>query len=668
MRKMKKIILGCMAFACVAFAGAGAALETSVADAAEVAYQYVDTAMYVKFSNQNKEAGEFNVSVILPEYDYTGTPNDWYAFGSLDVAPIFEELGFFDNILIGEKTLREWGCTSFFVNSIGYGAGEPQNQMTFHCQADPVLWNEALASGELKIPTYDSATNTISEGSAVTVKEGTLIPGYTGLISNGIVYRASATYIGRPGQFDYSWYTVGQTDIDSIKYVTDWDENYQNAYLGISLEGDDYLGDGSVEEINQNMKHPFNANPNMFVNNILVNGEEEKVQFYGLYNHGNGGEGHFSLSIKVKKEDCVTITIPKGTLFPSRATNELRKLNAAFPHVWFATQTDKTFYMMNGELLTYADFAVSELKDYKSDYGYFRTDEAEQRAQIIEVATTAIKAAATEDDAKVLLEKAKADIDALKTAAQYADEELAVDKAAARSEVENYLSDVTYFAEQAAERLAAIETGLTGIASAKNIQEINSAVANAKETIDALQTRATIAEAAKAELDAYKADVEYRAQEQEIRVNAIALAKAAIDSSATQADVIEAVAAAKATIDELKSAEEYLDQTLETKRQETLAAVNAEKAKIDYDWYAEADHTAINELYYQAKATIAIAETEEEMTAALQTFKAEIAKLDKREPKKDEVEKGCMASIGSASVVFGVMAMLGVVLVKRKEK
>ena len=665
MRKIKKIILGCMALACVAFAGAGIGMETSYVQAEEVAYESVDTSMFVTFGSENQAEGQFNISIVLPQYDYTGTPNAWYSFGDKQIAPIFEELGFFDNIMIGEKTLREWGCTSFFSNSVGYGEYEPQNHMIFRCQADPVLWNEAISSGELTIPKYDVSTGLMGDGASVTIKEGTVIPGYTYLMGTSkLVYRAATTYVASPGQYSYSWLTIGKTDIDSIKYVTGWDENYNNAYIGVSLKGDDFLGDGSVLEIDQNCKHPFTANPNMFENSILVNGEEDMVRLYGLYNHGEGGAGHYSFVINVKKEDCVSITIPKGTLFPARAVREMKSINAAYAHIWYETQTDKTFYMMNGTLLTYADYAALQLEEYKAEEGYFRAEEAAQRAQIVATASVAIKASATEDEANALLEQAKAAIDALKTAAQYADEELADDKADARAEVEAYCADVTYLAEEAAERLAAMEAGLAGIAAAKNVEEIAEAVATAKAAMDELPAKAMVIDLAKAVLDAYKAEVEYRDQEAAIRAEAISTAKTAIDNATTHAAVNEAVETAKATIDELKSAAEYVDQALETKRAEISTAVNTEKAKLDYDLYTTEDQAKINQLYNDAKSVIATAESEEEMNTALQTFKTEIAKLEQLK-KMDAT--GCKASIGGASAVVGLIAMLGAVLMKRKE-
>ena len=673
MNKIKNIILGCAALGCIALAGVGvSSMQSEVKTAtAETTTNYtvVDTAMFVKFSNEYVPNGNFNVGIVLPEYDFTGAPNGYFSFGEKDLASMLDELGFFDNIMIAEKTLREWGCTSLYSNTVGFGEGEPQNQIVFRCHADPEIWNTAVENGEVVIPTY--ANGVMSDGSKVTVKEGALIPGfmYFSGIENATVYRASMTYIGAPSQYSYSWYTVGQTDIESLQYTTDWDENYNNAYLGVSLVGDDYLGDGEQEAVNEDYKHPFSGNSNIFVNSILVNGEKEKLSFYSLYNLGEKGKGYLSFVIEVPQEECVSITIPKGTLFPARAVNDLRKVNAAFAYIMYETQTDKTFYMMDGVFVTYADYKLAELESYKAEEGYFRAEEEAQRLAIVEEATSAIKALTEESDIDEVLVKALSDIDALKTAAQYADEELAEVKASANAEIKNYLSDVVYLDEQQAQKVAAVEAGLGAVVAAKSEEEITQAVVDAKAAMDEIATRATILDAAKAELDAYKADVEYREQEASVRAENIATAKAKIDSATSQAAVEEAVAEAKAAIDELKSAAELVNDALENSRKEANTAVNTEKAKVNYDLYTTENQMKINELYKAAKDTLVTANSKEEMDVAVETFKTELAKLPKEAPQEEEKPAtSCMASLSGMSAVLGLMTMLGFAVISRKKE
>ena len=91
----------------------------------------------------------------------------------------------------------------------------------------------------------------------------------------------------------------------------------------------------------------------------------------------------------------------------------------------------------------------------------------------------AARAAAEEEEKNLAAQEelffaeAKKAIDALKTAAQYADEELAAVKSAAVAELEGYKADVAYLAEEAAVRAAAIEAGLAAVVAASNVEEIN---------------------------------------------------------------------------------------------------------------------------------------------------------------------------------------------------
>lgn len=673
MNKIKNIILGFAALGCIALAGAGVSsmqseVKTATAETT-TSYTVVDTAMFVKFSNEYVPNGNFNINIALPQYDYTGLPNGYYSFGDKDLGGMLNELGFFDNIMIGEKTLREWGCTSLYSNTVGFGVGEPANQITFRCHADPEIWSAAIDNGEVVIPVY--ANGVMSDGSRVTIKEGTLIPGfeYFSGVANATMYRADVPYVGAPSQYPYSWYTVGQTEIDGLQYTTGWDTTYNNAYLGVSLEGDDYLGVGEQEVLNENSQHPFSGNKNFFTNSILVNGEAKKVSFYGLFDLGEKGKGYYSFVIKVPQEECVSVTIPKGTLFPSRAINNLRKVNADFAYIMYETQSDKTFYLINGEFITYKDYKIAELNSYKAEEGYFRAEEEAQRLAIVETATLAIQALTVEKDMDEVFAQAMTDIDALKTAAQYADEELADVKASANAEIENYLSDVVYLDEQQAQKVAAVEAGLGAVLAAKSEEEIAQAVVDAKAAMDEIVTKTTILDAAKAELDAYKADVEYREQEASVRAENIATAKAKIDSATSQAAVEEAVAEAKAAIDELKSAAELVNDALENSRKEANIAVNTEKAKVNYDLYTAENQMKINELYKAAKDTLVTANSKEEMDVAVETFKTELAKLPKEAPQeKEQPATSCIASLGGMSAVFGLMTMAGFAVIARKKE
>ena len=126
--------------------------------------------------------GNFNVCVTLPQFDFTETA-DQVQIPGVDLATVFDEFGFFDNVKIGEKTLRELGCTQFYNNQISFGIGEPQYIIRLFLHADPAILMEAVNNGEVVFG--DNQT-------PVTAAKGTIIPGYNYLYGgeDAVVYRA----------------------------------------------------------------------------------------------------------------------------------------------------------------------------------------------------------------------------------------------------------------------------------------------------------------------------------------------------------------------------------------------------------------------------------------------------------------------------------------------
>jgi hypothetical protein len=288
---------------------------------------------------------------------------------------------------------------------------------------------------------------------------------------------------------------------------------------------------------------------------------------------------------------------------------------------------------------------------------------------------------------------AKAGIDALKSAAQYADEELAGEKAAAKSEIEDYLADTAYLEEQATVRAEAVAAGLEAVVAAKNSEEIALAVTTAKAAIDALETKASIVDAAKAELDAYKAEEGlYREAQATERAGYIATAESAIDNATTQVAVVEAVATAKAAIDTLKTdaeltAEEQdeANRVLAGEKEVALEKINELKASVVYTKYTAENQAKINDLYKTAKSLVEDALTSEEINAAYAAFETELNKVPQIEENgdgnndvtpDDESNAGMdiMAQLGCTSVVgvsgIAVLTLVlgaGLCMKKRKE-
>ena len=172
MKNMKKWILSALCATC-AFAGVATlqnSQEMTTANAAvATVYETVDTAVLATIKNEYIPNGNFSLYLLVPELDMGGKSGQ-VDFTS-DMAYEFNKLGLFDKIKIGEKTLREWGCTSFYYpNSVGFNeksVGEiPHNNIRLYCHANPEIWEAAHKSGE------------VSFSSPVTVAEGALIPGY----------------------------------------------------------------------------------------------------------------------------------------------------------------------------------------------------------------------------------------------------------------------------------------------------------------------------------------------------------------------------------------------------------------------------------------------------------------------------------------------------------
>lgn len=655
MLKMKKsiltVILGALALFACALALVLPKTSKSVEASAETGYTTVDVPVLAKIGDVYVDNGNFNLYISMPKID-TDIKNDAWTIDGVTLQDKFNELNFFDNVMIGEKTLKELGCTGFWENVVGFGVGEPQNVIHLHCHADPDTWKAAVAAGEV-----------VFGQSEVTVKAGALIPGYTYLAGeeNPIVYRANMDYITRIPNPDVSYSRIiyGQTDVDSVLYATEWDETYNNAYFGVSLVGDDYLGDGEAELLYQDSKHPFTSNPNFFLNSLLVNGESGKVDYYGYFDLNETGKGYYSFSITVQPSECVSVTIPKGTLFPMRAINEFKSLNPATVFALYETQQDQTFYKCeDGTFVGYAEYISKQIESYKAEEGYFRAEEEARRLEIVAEAKAAIAAAETDAEIDGVWATAKTEIDALKTAAQYADEELGNVKASARETIESYLSGEVFLSEQAAERAQIVETGLAAVAAATSEEEISAAIDSAKAAMDGVSTKKEIVDAAKAELDAYKAEETYFEEQSAERAAAIASAKTAVENATSQAAVNEAVTAAKAKIDEIAT----VAKLLESYKKEALGKVNEKKATIDYSLYLQETHAVINELYFNAKKAIENATTNEAIDEAVAAFIAAIDELP--QIKSDE---GCGNTVG-VGAALSVLCLLGGAILVRKGK
>ena len=573
-------------------------------------------------------------------------------------------LGFFEHIKIGDKTLAEWGCTGCYDNNYELNAGEPDNRIMFHLTMSQDRMEAATAAG-------------IGADTPATILAGALIPSYSYLAEgNELVYSAGCDYVTIASTKAYGIESVAKTTVESVKYVQGHDGTC--GYFGVSLVGDDYLGDGTQLTVNQNYYFDYK-----FSDLILVNGETGRVGYYGLFNLDENGVGYYAFQIFVPEEEIESIIIPAGTRFPTRAMTELYNVNSNPVYIMYEVSEEITLYRTENGFGSYADFAAVELEEYKA--GKFRAEEEAQRLAIVVEAQGLLVGLTDEAEINAIVAEAKAEIDKLKTAAQYADEELGDDKKAAVDVMVGYKADVAYLSEQASARAEIVNVGKEKVAEATTLEELAEIVEEAKAAIDALATKAEIVAAAKAAVEGYKADLVYLDTQAAEKASIVADAKKAIENATSQAAIEEKVTNAHAAIDAIKTKAEVEAEALQAKKDEANAKVDGLKRAIDFDLYDENGIATINGLYATVKSAIKNATTAEQIDTAVAEFEAALAQVAQKPADGTSSENEASDStatdssaaaapmLGCFSIVSGIpcgivmLLLAGVVYFKKKE-
>lgn len=715
MTKMKKFILGAAMLGCFAMAGGVLAQENQTVASANETTQYtiVDTPLTIHITNDYIPNGNFSIYMSLPQTDASSKTS----IAVNNLATVLDKFGFYDNIMIGDKTLKELGFQYTWSDMITYGEGEPQNIVRIPCHTEnKEEWQALNDSGEIQFSGGILKNN-------ITVKEGFMLPGYTYFTGaeNPIVYRASCDYeTVRTANIAYDRQTFGKTDVEDMKVTQAWDEASTSTYIGVSLDGDDYLGDGEMIFENENHFH-FYAND--YKETVLVNGDNALVSYYGIFNLNEAGKGYYSFRISIPESEVQTITIPAGTRFPTRAMESMKKINGNNTvYILFETKTDKTFVntgdgfvlldeyadvvkeqltsaraekpdelyfgedvtKMNNalakaesELLTAnsADVilaikeeclavfnsaapkteivktAKAQLDAYKAEEGYYRAEETALRAQYIDEAKATIDNAGNAEIVENAVALAMSKIDELKTAAEYADEELAPEKSMASEKVETYLADNVYFLEERELIAAAKEEALAAIAAAKTKEEILSARDAFTQVMDSFTTKESYVQEAKDELTAYTVGV----VGVELIVNGAFSSMEIVDSKVAL-DAL--VSSAKAAVDEKKNGSV----------QAAKDAINAKKASVLFNEYSESNQAVINALYKAAQDAIKNAKTQADLDRAVANFISGIDALEKLAPEKESSGKkgGCGSIVGLTTL--GVLACAGAALLGKKKE
>jgi hypothetical protein len=388
----------------------------------------------------------------------------------------------------------------------------------------------------------------------------------------------------------------------------------------------------------------------------LVDAQNEKVEALQAQRAEKVDAEYFAADVTAMNETLAT------GVAAIQAANDMAAVNAAYEQASAALAAILT---KEGSKVA----AVEELNAYKGEEGYFRAEELAQKQAVVATATTAINGATEKQTIVDAVAAAKTQIDALKSAAQYADEELKPSKDAARAAIEGYKADEVYFAEEAQLKVLAVAAGLEGVKQAKNEEEIAGAVAAAQAAIDAIKTKAGYVADAIAELNAYKGEEGYfLAAELAQKATFIAEATAVFETAENADAIAEAVAAAKVKIDELKTAEQYAIENeiaLAPFKEAARTQINEKKAAVDFALYSEESSKEISRLYTQANDAIAAAVTQEEINNAVAAFTAAINAVEQVKAEV-ETESGC----GSTAIggVLGMLVLVGAgMLLKKKE-
>ena len=217
------------------------------------------------------------------------------------------------------------------------------------------------------------------------------------------------------------------------------------------------------------------------------------------------------------------------------------------------------------ELAEAKEAAKQELAAY-TDAADYREAEQLERAEILADADAAIDDCSTVAGITPIMKNAKRALDALKTDAAYTAEELTAYKVAAKAELASYKDPADYRAAEQLELSDAVAAGTASIEEAADIVTAQNALAEAKAVIDAIPTDERLTEelppaqaAAKEELAAYKDPTDYLEAEQAEIARLIEEGSAAIDGAVNFKTLDAALAEAKAALDALLTAQQYLD-------------------------------------------------------------------------------------------------------------
>ena len=321
------------------------------------------------------------------------------------------------------------------------------------------------------------------------------------------------------------------------------------------------------------------------------------------------------------------------------------------------------------------DGLYADLDAYYAEFSADNYYEAEATLLVTtyEEGKAGIASAITIADAEQALVDAKAALDAIDTKEE-SDAKLPEKKESAKAELVAYKAQADYHDAQWAEIQAVISQANVAIDACTSTSEVIKAVADAKVLMDAVYTaeiydaHKAVADDAKAELVAYKAQADYHDAEWTEIQAIIAQANEDIDKAFGDADAIaQVVVDAKAEIDLVETAVVVDARNLATAKENATNEVQAYYGAIDYTLYTDEAFGQIGALVDPALEAIANATSIEDVNAIVTAFKADVDAVEKIPAEKPA--SGCMSSIGGG-IFAGLMPLMAIALarvLKKKE-
>ena len=345
------------------------------------------------------------ITITMARYDCT-TAFDFN--GSMyEFSGRLAAIRFYDYVKVNGKTLSELGAT------VGYGAVNMVD-----CPYNLLL-------------DFSYTTETIESVTKIELLKGAQIPS-AAFVKNesSLVYVAGCDYVGTSGHsYGYGWQTIGYTNVSSVVYAQAHDGEY--GYVGFNVAGNDY---GTTQaDIPASIKNNsgygdatlVNAN---YASAILANGEQGKFISAAYFNLGTKGQGCINVACSIVQDSLTSVTIPAGTVFPSRLTQDRDLIDgAAWAFLYYQT-TEKVTFVADGQggyavkTGTYKDAAVSEIESYKIGVAYRPYDQT-IKDEIVSKAIADVNAAETEEAVNAIVAVAKTAIDGVKTRDQRAAED-----------------------------------------------------------------------------------------------------------------------------------------------------------------------------------------------------------------------------------------------------